>query len=223
MAISTQGTQLKWGATLATAAQVVSIKDFPDLIGSPNPIETTTLDDTAQTFINGIKQGSVLEFTFNYTSTDFGNVVDDEDTALHYLLDMGTGGKFIWQGSHFASVPGAGVDGVIEGKISVAPSTAVTKVPLLTGVAVAGTPKEGVASALTLTYTATPITTPTFAYQWKLSTTAGGTYTNITGATNATYSPVNGDVGKYLKCQVTATVYATGVILSTASAQITAA
>ena len=40
-------------------------------------------------------------------------------------------------------------------------------------------------------------------YQWKSSTTSGGTYTNISGATSSTYTLVSTDIGDYLKVVVT--------------------
>ena len=42
-------------------------------------------------------------------------------------------------------------------------------------------------------------------YQWKKADSATGPYTNISGATSATYRPLVGDVGKYLKVVVSYT------------------
>ena len=42
-------------------------------------------------------------------------------------------------------------------------------------------------------------------WQWARSSTKGGSYTNISGGTSATYSPVAGDVGKYLRASVSYT------------------
>lgn len=224
MPITSKGTQLKWGTTAANVAQVVKIKSFPDLGSAPSAIETTDLESESQEFINGIIQSGILEFTANYGSSDFEDVLDDAETALYYALDLGGNGVFVWQGQHTVMCTGAGVDGVIEMKISIAPSTKIFKIPNLLTVTIPGTPQVSHAtSALTKTYTDTPLETPTFTYQWKISSTSNGTYANITGATSATYSPVVGDVGKYLKCQVTATVQARGTVLSGASAQIIAA
>lgn len=44
-----------------------------------------------------------------------------------------------------------------------------------------------------------------FAYQWKRSSSAGGTYTNITGANTNSYVATGTDAGDYLKVSVTAT------------------
>ena len=68
MAISSYGIQLKWGASADAVAKVVDIKDFPDLIGDPNLLETTTLSDAQVTNIPGIKGSDLLTFTCNYTS-----------------------------------------------------------------------------------------------------------------------------------------------------------
>jgi hypothetical protein len=55
------------------------------------------------------------------------------------------------------------------------------------------------------TTTGTWSNSPTYAYQWSRSATSGGSYTNISGATSATYTLVTADVGQYLKSTVTAT------------------
>lgn len=89
--------------------------------------------------------------------------------------------------------------------------------PVLSTVTLSGTPKAGEATAaLAVTYTGTPTSAPTLAYQWKIANSLLGSYTNINGETSATYTPAVGDVGKFIKCQVTASVYAAGVVLSNA-------
>ena len=126
MAISTYGVTLKWGSSAGAVEKEIDIKDFPDLGGAPELLETTTLSDAAQTFINGIQSLSAMEFTANYTKTDFEAVEDDANTDLYYSLEFGTGGSegiFEWQGQHSVYVVGAGVNAVTEMKIVVAPST----------------------------------------------------------------------------------------------------
>jgi hypothetical protein len=133
MAISTQGVTLYSDTTTisGSSAKLVDIKDFPELIGTPNALEATTLTDTQQTYINGIKQASVLEFTANYTEDDYDAILAKCATDTYFCLAFGTfavnEGLFTFQGELSVSVLGAGVDGVVEMKISIAPSTAVTK------------------------------------------------------------------------------------------------
>ena len=125
MAISTLGVTLKMGESAEALAKVVDIKDFPDLIGDPNMLETTTLSDAAVTNIPGIRSSDVLTFTCNYTKEDFTAVNEKANTALYYALEFSDGSKFAWQGQHTCGVPGKGVDEVIEFTINIAASTPV--------------------------------------------------------------------------------------------------
>lgn len=125
MAISTLGVTLKMGESSEALEKVVDIKDFPDLIGDPNMLETTTLSDEAVTNIPGIRSSDMLTFTCNYTKEDFTAVNVKANTALYYSLEFSDGSKFTWQGQHTCGVPGKGVDEVIEFTINIAASTAV--------------------------------------------------------------------------------------------------
>lgn len=125
MAISTYLATLKWGTTKDQVAKVIDIKEFPDLIGEPNMLETTTLSDGAQTYIPGIKSMDSMAFLFNYTKEDFAKVKADEGKPLFYELSFSDGSRFTWQGSHVATLPGKGVDEVVEAGITIAPSSVV--------------------------------------------------------------------------------------------------
>lgn len=126
MAISTFAAELSWGESAETVTKKIDIKDFPDLIGDPNMLETTTLSDDAQTFIPGIRTMDLLTFTFNLDKNTGKAVKDDEDKKLHYELAFSDGTTFTWQGEHTLGVPGKGVDEVIEGTINIVASTVIT-------------------------------------------------------------------------------------------------
>lgn len=95
--------------------------------------------------------------------------------------------------------------------------------------AISGMPRVGTAR----TYTPGTITTneaPTVTVQWTISSTIGGTQTDIAGATGpagTTYTPVAGDVGKYLRVREKASNSAaplpTGVTSSSDPVQVLAA
>lgn len=126
MAISTFGATLKWGATALTVTKTIDIKDFPDLGGKPQMIETTTLSDAMQTYILGILSSGEMPFKANYTKADFQLVQTDANTPMFYSLDLGVAGVegiFEWEGSHAVSVLGAGVNTGVEMQITIAPST----------------------------------------------------------------------------------------------------
>ena len=125
MAISSYNVQLKWGESESAVAKVIDIKDFPDLIGEPNLLETTTLSDSQQTFINGIRTADLMSFTFNYTKEDFQKCKTDEGKALFYELAFSDGSTFSWQGQHTVGLPGKGVDEVLEATLNIAPSSPV--------------------------------------------------------------------------------------------------
>ena len=126
MAISSYNCVLKWGESSEAVAKKVDIKDFPDLIGDPNLLETTTLSDAAQTYIPGIKSMDLMTFTTNFTKTDFQACKAEEGETRFYSLEFSDGAKFTWQGQHTMGVPGKGVDEVIEATINIVPSTSVT-------------------------------------------------------------------------------------------------
>ena len=116
---------LKWGTTASDVEKVVDIKDFPDLIGDPNLLETTTLSDAQVTNIPGIKGSDLLTFTCNYTKETFTAVNSEANKPLFYALEFSDGSKFSWQGQHTCGLPGKGVDEVIDFTVNVVPSTAV--------------------------------------------------------------------------------------------------
>ena len=125
MAINTYGVSLKWGESAEAVAKVVDIKDFPDMIGDPEMLETTTLSDAQVTNIPGIKGSDMLTFTCNYTKADFTAVNADAEKPLHYALEFSDGSKFTWQGQHTCGLPGKGVNEVVEFTINIAASSPV--------------------------------------------------------------------------------------------------
>lgn len=126
MAITTYGITLKWGIDPESLTKKVDIKDFPDLGGAPELLETTHFLNPAQTFVLGIQSMDAMEFTANYTKSDYEAVLADANKKLYYALEFGIDGSegvFEWQGEHTVWVTGAGVNAVVEMKIGIAPST----------------------------------------------------------------------------------------------------
>ena len=109
-----------------TYEKLIDIKDFPDLGGAPEMLETTTLSDAMQTYIEGIQSADALEFTANYTKEDYTKLNalkgKDESYAV-YFGEEGTDGKFEFNGYLSARVNGGGVNEVVGMTISIAPST----------------------------------------------------------------------------------------------------
>lgn len=136
MAISTYRVFLMKKATTGnTYEKLVDIKDFPDLGGAPEMLETTTLSDNMQTYIPGIQTLDSLDFTANYTKTDFTTLKALEGVETEYavwlggtgdgstLTPTGSEGKFKFKGKLSVYPVGGGVNEVVDMNITIAPST----------------------------------------------------------------------------------------------------
>lgn len=118
--------------------KLVDIKEFPDLGGAPEMLETTTLSDNMQTYIPGIQSLDALEFTANYTKEDFTKLkaLDgvENDYAVWFggtgegesLVPTGSDGKFAFKGQLSVFPVGGGVNEVVDMTITIAPSTPIT-------------------------------------------------------------------------------------------------
>lgn len=137
MAISTYKIFLMKKST-STWEKLVDIKDFPDLGGSPEMLETTTLSDKMQTYIPGIQSLDALEFTSNYSLTDYkklkGLEGQDSEYAVWFggteagdtVTPTGTDGKFKFNGQLSVFPVGSGTNEVVDMTITIAPSTPIS-------------------------------------------------------------------------------------------------
>ena len=115
--------------------KLIDIKDFPDLGGAPEMLETTTLSDSMQTYIPGIQSIDALEFSANYTKEDYTNLKQLEGVENDYavwfggtesdsgLTPTGSDGKFEFKGRLSVYPVGGAVNEVVGMKINIAPST----------------------------------------------------------------------------------------------------
>lgn len=136
MAISTYKTFLMTKKS-STYEKLVDIKDFPDMGGAPEMLETTTMSDKMQTYIPGIQSSDALEFNANYTLDDYKKLKALEGTEGDYAVWLGgteagdvvtpTGseGKFSFKGYLSVYLTGKGVNEVVDMTISIAPSSAI--------------------------------------------------------------------------------------------------
>ncbi len=137
MAISTYKSFLMHKKT-STYEKLVDIKSFPDLGGSPELLETTTLSDGMTTNIMGIQSLEALEFECNYTLEDYTKLKALEGTDTDFAVWLGgsvangvatpTGsdGKFEFKGQLSVYINGGGVNEVVNMTVSIAASTPIT-------------------------------------------------------------------------------------------------
>lgn len=136
MAISTYKVFLmKKGDTGDTWSKLVDIKEFPDLGGEPEMLETTTLSDNMQTYIAGIQSLDGLSFSANYDMATFKTLKALEGKKTSYAVWFGgtevsgtvtpdgSNGKFSFDGELSVYPVGGGVNEVVGMTITIAPST----------------------------------------------------------------------------------------------------
>jgi hypothetical protein len=116
-----------------TYEKFLDIKDYPDLFGARESLETTTLSDDSQTFEEGIRSQETLQFTHNYSLLDFQKVKALEGVEQPWAIWLGgtaktvpTGsdGKFTLKGKISVTILGKGVNEVREMRTTITPSTA---------------------------------------------------------------------------------------------------
>lgn len=137
MAINTYKTALMKKSSGSAYEKLVDIKSYPDLGGTPEMLETTTLSDKAQTYIPGIDSSDALEFTANYTKADYEKLLalkgQEIELAVWFggtesagvFTPTGADGKFEFKGYVSVVATGGDVNAVREMTISIAPSSTI--------------------------------------------------------------------------------------------------
>ena len=145
MAASTTPTSSKWTFLMYKASasseytKLVDIKDYSDLGGDREMLETTTLTDDMQHFTEGIMtlDNGNIQFTCNYVLSDYqtlkGLEGSEHDFAVWFggskavsateATPTGEDGKFTFSGRLSVAVIGKGVNEVREMRVSIAPTT----------------------------------------------------------------------------------------------------
>lgn len=120
--------------------KLIDIKEFPDLGGAPEMLETTTLSDRMQTYIPGIQSIDSLEFTANYTLAEYQKLKAMEGTEKEFAIwfggteagdtvtPTGSDGKYAFKGQLSVYVNGGGTNEVVEMTITIAPSSVISEV-----------------------------------------------------------------------------------------------
>ncbi len=120
--------------------KLIDIKDFPDLGGQPETLDTTTLSDRMKTSILGIQSLDTLTFTANFDLEEYKKLEALKGQQKDYAIWLGgtetpskvtpTGdnGKFQFKGELGVFVKGAGVNAVADMQVSIAPATPIAQV-----------------------------------------------------------------------------------------------
>ena len=137
--IATYKTYLMYRTNSASSwTKVVDITSFPDLIGTPERIDITSLSDAQRVYIAGISDREDMTFNCNYTANNFTTVHGLEGHQYEYAVwfgasgsagseePTGSSGKFEWTGDVRAGVTGGGVNEAVGMTVTCTPSTVIT-------------------------------------------------------------------------------------------------
>ncbi len=138
-------------------------------------------------------------YTATCTSTNGGATGTQPGTASPLTVSGLTAGKTYTCTVHATNTEGDGLESTASSSVIVAGAPVNTVHPSVTGTAIA----ERTLSSTTGAWSATPA--PAFTRQWQRCNAAGGGCINIAGATKATYTVTNADIGARLRVVVWAT------------------
>lgn len=124
-----KGIKLSYKASGGSAfTDLTNLQEIPDLGGSADSVEVTTLDDAAHMYINGLKDyGDSLDFTFLYDKTQYTTLNGLTGTLSWKVTFPGTNGlTATFDGESSVKINGVGVNDAISYTLSVKPSSAIT-------------------------------------------------------------------------------------------------
>lgn len=113
---------------------LVKAKSIPAPVSAPNTVESTTLEDDAQTFEMGIKTSDSKEITGNLEKEYLDGIEDLNGKKLDIIQLYGTDGiggvaKYAYVGQAVATPNDVGgADEILEMSVTVIPNTAAKKV-----------------------------------------------------------------------------------------------
>lgn len=140
MAMNTYMTFLMHSTNGTSYTDLVPIVDYPDFLNEVNTIDVTNLQNEMHTYIAGLLDtGGSLDFTANYTATDYQTVKALDDGAEKSLAiwfggtksgstvtPTGVDGKWTFKGMIKVGIVGKGIDEARQMTIHVVPTTDMT-------------------------------------------------------------------------------------------------
>lgn len=106
---------------------LTNLQEIPDVGGTADSVEVTTLDDVAHRYINGLKDyGDSLDFTFLYDATQFTTLAGLSGDINWKVTLPGTGShNATFTGEPSVKLNGVGVNDAITYTLSIKPSSAI--------------------------------------------------------------------------------------------------
>ena len=182
----------------SSATKVVKLRNF-EPTGRPIVLGTLEVGQTLTADVSGISDpNGMTNATFSYWWVSFYGPGADNDEYTLVTADAGRSG--MWLRVTYTDDAGheERVDSGPIGVVAAAPNSPATGAPTISGTARVG---ETLTADTTGITDADGLTNVSFSYQWVSNN--GSSDTDITGATDSTYTLVADDEGKTIKVQVT--------------------
>ena len=111
--------------TLSHNGKVLTgLQEIPDLGGTSEAVDVTTLSDEGFVYIDGIKNyGDSLDFIFVYDAVQFNELVGDTEVG-EWVVTLKDGETCSFSGTHSVKLNGVGVNAAIQYTLSIKPRTA---------------------------------------------------------------------------------------------------
>ena len=182
-------------------------KEVVVIISDVDEVGMVTLDSTTPEAGNAITatledpDGGVANVSWQWQRSDAAEGpwanIEDATEDMYTPVEEDDGEKFLRAMATYEDGHGAGKSAMSE------PTSAVGVVPDQEGTLMLSTemPEVGRAITATLVDADTPVPA-SIMWQWGKSATLGGTYANISGATDMSYTPVGADLDTYLQVTV---------------------
>lgn len=118
MAVISKGITLAYGENVLT-----NLQEIPELGGTTESIEITTLADAAHTYTDGIKNyGDNLAFKFLYEETQFATLNALTDSQ-NWKVTLPDGATCTFGGTCSVKLDGVGVNAALTYTLSIKPNT----------------------------------------------------------------------------------------------------
>lgn len=117
---------LSKGITLSVDSEVLTnLQEIPDMGGTSESVEVTTLADEAHMYINGIKSyGDSLDFKFLYEKAQFDKLAAYGDVEKQCVVTLPDKTTVTWSGTCSVKLDGVGVNSPLTYTLAIKPTSA---------------------------------------------------------------------------------------------------
>ena len=125
MAVTSKGVKLSYKATAEapTYTDLTNLQEFPDLGGTAETIEITTLDDAARMYTKGLlSYGDTLAFTFLYDKTQF-ETLNALEGSISWKVSLPDGMECTFTGESSVALTGQGVAAALTYTLNIQPDS----------------------------------------------------------------------------------------------------